>query len=872
MQNEVEKNPTNENSKKWSDAIFALETNRSQLARGLGVGKYGVPMPDSLAKFLNEQKYALGVGTLEEERIKQNQEEYEAIKKAAADWEAKYNDLKQKAADKAAQENVNKKRNEKKSDKPRTKDDILSDRKKILDKIKEDIEKARKGKTININGEDINIKESNIVPYMAELLAIAKHIPAMMENYIEAGIFDVKEMAKRMKGDLEGTIPDITEEDVRALIAGEIKEGKNKPTKQEIKKQIYDARLEMKLINELEKLNAGVPPKTLKAKEERERKFEKLREQIKRHKLNELPNYKKKVLSQIKKLENDLASGNFSAPPPAVPIVLDEEAKQAKRKLIELKKERQIRLLKEEYEARSKKKRVYDAVIKAANVPRTLLASVDYSAPLRQGLIATLAYPQLALWNNQKTEAGKSVPSAMKAMFKASLKQSYMDEWFFDLSESGQLDMMRDLGLGIADPDNPFLAAKEEAFMSGYVEQVEGYIGEKVFGDKNVGLVKGSERAYVMYLNKLRADIFQLHAQKFMADGRTPENSPKLYEQLAAYINNITGRGNLGQFETFAPVLNAALFSAKFLASRINLLLTYPISIWFKEPEIRKMYLKDMGITYTVIAVTLMLFKLALDNDDDEESFVEIDPRSSDFLQIRKGEKRWDVTGNMAQYYRTLAQVGFGARKSTTTGEISEFDPEGAFGESRGEILSRFVRNKFSPVASTTANLITGRTTTGEKVTLESEIYRNVIPITLSQMIEGMQKDGAMSFATETVPSTFGIGFNQYGDRPIEMPDKIKIGKKTYKLSKKHLDELQDEADKQLEKEIAEVEKQKEWPQLSRPEKQAVKTLIKRKIRKELLDDFGTKNRADYPEETADEIRARIEEEIKKDALKQIAN
>ena len=104
------------------------------------------------------------------------------------------------------------------------------------------------------------------------------------------------------------------------------------------------------------------------------------------------------------------------------------------------------------------------------------------------------------------------------------------------------------------------------------------------------------------------------------------------------------------------------------------------------------------------------------------------------------------------------------------------------------------------------------------------------------------------------------------------MPDKIKIGKKTYKLSKKHLDELQDEADKQLEKEIAEVEKQKEWPQLSRPEKQAVKTLIKRKIRKELLDDFGTKNRADYPEETADEIRARIEEEIKKDALKQIAN
>jgi hypothetical protein len=438
-----------------------------------------------------------------------------------------------------------------------------------------------------------------------------------------------------------------------------------------------------------------------------------------------------------------------------------------------------------------------------------------------------------------------------------------MYELFFDLSESGQLDMMRDFGLGIADPDNPYLAAKEEAFMSGYVELAEGYVGEKVFGDKNWGLVKGSERAYVMYLNKLRADIFQLHAERFMEDGRTPENSRKLYEQLAAYINNITGRGNLGPFESFAPLLNALFFSAKFMAARVNELLFYPFSVWAKEPEIRKMYFKDIGKAYALIGLTLMLWKIALDNDDDDETFVEIDPRSSDFLQIRQGEKRWDITGNMAQYYRYLAQIGFGARKSTTTGEVSEFDPEGAFGESRADLFGRFLRNKFSPVASTATNLITGRTSTGEKVTYKDELIRNSVPITAFQMVEGVKEGGLTSLATETLPSAFGVGFQSYGDRPIEMPSKIKVGVKSYKLSKKHIEELQNAADEKLEKKIKEAESLPDWDKLTRPEKQEIKTFIKRTIRKELLDDFMKKpqNKKAYPEETPIEKRKRKDEE-----------
>jgi hypothetical protein len=126
-----------------------------------------------------------------------------------------------------------------------------------------------------------------------------------------------------------------------------------------------------------------------------------------------------------------------------------------------------------------------------------------------------------------------------------------------------------------------------------------------------------------------------------------------------------------------------------------------------------------------------------------------------------------------------------------------------------------------------------------------------------------MQNDGAMSFATETVPSTFGIGFNQYGDRPIEMPSKIKVGVKSYQLSKTHIEKLQNAADEKLEKKIKEAESLPDWDKLTRPEKQEIKTFIKRTIRKELLDDFMKKpeNKRAYPEETPIEKRKRMDEE-----------
>jgi hypothetical protein len=139
------------------------------------------------------------------------------------------------------------------------------------------------------------------------------------------------------------------------------------------------------------------------------------------------------------------------------------------------------------------------------------------------------------------------------------------DRWFHDVRESDLWPVAEKSKLYIADPHNVNITAREEAFMSQLAEKAPLIgTGFKV-GKVKVGgldLVGGSERAYVGYLNKLRWDLFTQFTKKAMMDGKTIENSPELYKQMANYINDATGRGNIGgKFEGAAPLMNSVLFS-----------------------------------------------------------------------------------------------------------------------------------------------------------------------------------------------------------------------------------------------------------------------------------------------------------------------
>ncbi len=842
--------PTNANINAYERVLKALEFSGTIAGRALRARQLPINPEPTLADFLVRQKEESGVDELTPAQFEQNKKEFEALQKASQEWEAKFKALEAEAIAKAAEENLSsKKKNKPKT--PRTKENIRKERDEILQRIKDRIKKAKEGKTVEIDGEQVNVQEANVVPYLKQLMAIAPEIPALVSNYIEEGVLELSEIAKRLKKDLEDEIPDITEEDAIALIAGEYKTA-NKKTRNEIQKTLFELRAEAKAIKQLEDLENGVVPTSETKKVERNRKIAELRKKIKEHPNNQLPEYKKQVKRSIDKLQRDLDSGNFAAPPKKLTVTLDKEARELKRKLVDLKTEREVRLLREAYEKMGIGQKVGEKLLKVANIPRTLMASMDFSAPFRQAIIATIGNPTLAF-------------KAFGSMFKAAFNKGYMDEWFFDLENDPNYEIMKESGLSIADPNSPFLRAREEAFMSGYVEKVEGFIGEKLFGSKNFGFVQGSERAYVMYLNKMRVDLFNKYAAALEEKGKTYDNSPETYKGIAKYVNNVTGRGNMGKAEEAAKYLNAIFFSPRLIASRLSLL--NPVYFAKMPMDIKKIYLKDMAAFISTGLTVIGMIYLAGGGDEEDDIWVEIDPRSSDFMKIRQGEKRWDIWGGFQQYIRTFVQFAMGEKKSPTTDEITELKEDAPYGETRGKLLTRFVRNKLAPVPSSIIDLTSGRSSVGEKTSLKDELLSSITPLLWQQVYEVAKAEGAVAAITIGVPSVFGVGTERYGERAIEAPDKIKVGAKEYKLSKEMQEKLQVMIEDKTKKVTDEAKKMAEYTSGNKKQKVEVISMAKLAARNKATEDFKAKYEKEYPKETPIEKRARLDEEAKKKDL-----
>ena len=71
------------------------------------------------------------------------------------------------------------------------------------------------------------------------------------------------------------------------------------------------------------------------------------------------------------------------------------------------------------------------------------------------------------------------------------------------------------------------MAVKHQLFMSNIAEKIP------LWGR----VIKGSERAYVGYLNKLRVDVFTRMADDLVKLGYDPETDLKAFKDAAKFIN-----------------------------------------------------------------------------------------------------------------------------------------------------------------------------------------------------------------------------------------------------------------------------------------------------------------------------------------------
>jgi hypothetical protein len=533
-----------------------------------------------------------------------------------------------------------------------------------------------------------------------------KFLGQLVSSYIEEGILTTSDLAKRLKSDVKKSLGvKISEEDIYNVLNTEV-DGKKPIDDFENNGLVGDIEKTKERL-ELLRSNLKDTDKYFKALDEAKAAREKKE------------TYKSEELKDLEKEVRQAA------------LDLRIEREKVKKKI-----RNQVSAI--EFANRSKSEKIKEGVANILNVPRSLMASFDFSAPLRQGLVATVAHPGSGL-------------KATAEMFKQVFSQKNFDEWLIKYKLSPDWELAKKSELYVADPSEFTLNGKEEAFMSNLAERIP-IVGR---------FIKGSERAYVGYLNKLRTDVFKNGAELLMKDGKTFEKNEKEFKALADFINSSTGRGKLPNktIEDAAPLLNAAFFSPRLIASRVNLL--NPVYYAKMPPSVRRMAVKDMA-KFAGFASAVLLMASAAGAD------VEKDPRSSDFAKIKIGNTRYDILGGFQQYIKLAAEMITGQKK--TEKGIIDFDKPNWQQQTRGSELLKFARQKLSPSVGMAVDFLTGTKTTGDKakfnelLSWDNEWVEHLTPLQLQSAMEAYKAGGWGKVFSTMIPSMFGIGVQTYSN------------------------------------------------------------------------------------------------------------
>lgn len=372
---------------------------------------------------------------------------------------------------------------------------------------------------------------------------------------------------------------------------------------------------------------------------------------------------------------------------------------------------------------------VTEGFIQAGGASKSLMTGIDLSAPLRQGRM--LAH---------RSEFYKSLGPMIKSMAS--------EKGFNDVMESiashPRFDVAKGAKLALTNLGEE-LTEREEAIMSKFPTKIPG-LGK---------LYQASNRAYTGYLNKLRMDTFSSlmdDAEKIRGVGKVDD---KTITDLTNFINNATGRGDLGALEPAATLLNATFFSPRYVASRMHLL--NPHEYYKMDPFVRREALKSvLAMAGSQVAI-LSLAKMG-------GAQVTDDPTNADFGKIKIGNTRVDLNAGLQQYVRVAAQLAQGKITSSTSNTEHKLDT-GKFGSlSHSDVIKGFVESKEAPLASFLINDMWGKDFKGDPVTIPEAVLKRATPM-LIQDLYAIAKDDPKLLPLG-IPAAFGASVQTYKPRP----------------------------------------------------------------------------------------------------------
>lgn len=395
--------------------------------------------------------------------------------------------------------------------------------------------------------------------------------------------------------------------------------------------------------------------------------------------------------------------------------------------------------------------KAWDAFLEVWNIPRTLMASGELSGSLRQGAFLAPSHPRVwgrSMWAQLRAVAKEENALAIDRQMQTNPRAE----------QRAQYGVFHAPIKGVGAK----LTQREEVFISNFFERFVSW-WEKEGLAKRVGtlplyvIAKGvriSERAYITFLNKLRADTFDTTMDTWEKTGVPPK--PDEIQRLANFVNNATGRGTLGKLEESAPLLSGALFSPRLQASRIGLFwdamkdaIRAANDMAHGRP-VNRMARENLKAVVAFVSTGLLILGLAKLNGAEVSS----DPNSADFGKIKIGKTRIDIWSSFQPYARFTCNMITGMRTSTITGQTAEVQ--------RMTTLKNFLRSKLMPTTGFIYDALEGRTYEGEDIELSVEqVSERLLPMFFQDMMDAIQDEGLVG-GFKALPGFLGIGIMTY--------------------------------------------------------------------------------------------------------------
>ena len=452
-----------------------------------------------------------------------------------------------------------------------------------------------------------------------------------------------------------------------------------------------------------------------------------------------LASKRKMLTKRIEKLQDDIKNKRYLEEKQAPPkLELDRKTQLLKDRVIKMEREIEAERQKDAYRKMSKTEKAFNHFNQITGIRRVMQTAFDLSVTLRQGIRVAL--------NPRKWDVfSKAFANQMKSVFSDKKFNSLM----YDIHNSSEYNKMLEDGIKFNELDALKSGEMDGDFQKSFLYGIKIPVARQFISEP----LLASQRAADGFLNTARYELYLKYEKQLLKQGITRQSDPEAYKKMADLVMNMTGRGKLISFLESGKankVVSNTFYGARLMAANINTL--NPVKYAKLPPGVRKEVMKDM-LSYVTTTAGIMLAASAAGYT------VEMDPDKPDFLQIRKGDKVYDITGGIAAYLRTFFRMTsalysrFGDNKYNQEKKL----------ERAGSSLIKFFRNKLAPNTGYVVNAVLGKNTLNQDFDPYEAL--EAYPMYADDFAEALKDEGITSLATVLAPNIWGIGYGSYANQ-----------------------------------------------------------------------------------------------------------